>query len=75
MEARPKTAETPLASVAEVGRPQLGAVLGARNGPTPLHGQPQPQFKLFHPRLRLKQQALRLATVTGTGEKSSCVRL
>jgi hypothetical protein len=40
-----------------------GADMGAGNGPTALHRQAQPQF-------RLKQQQLRLASVTGIGKKN-----
>lgn len=50
----------------------LGADTGGRKW---LHGQAQPQFRLCHPQLRLEQQQLSLATITGTGEKRSCVRL
>jgi len=45
--------------------PKLGADMGAGNDPTPLHRQPQPQF-------RLKQQQLKLASATGIGKKILC---
>ena len=42
--------------------------------PPSLHRHAQPQFRLLHLPLRLRQQYLRLATVTGAGRKKSYVR-
>ena len=47
----------------------LGAEMGGRNWPPSLHRPAQPQFRLLHPQVRLKQQYLRLATVAGSRRK------
>ena len=52
-----------------------GAEMEGRNWPPSLHKPAEPQFRLLHPQVRLKQQYLRLATVTGAGRKKSYARL
>ncbi len=49
---------------------RLGAETGDRKWLASLHRQAYSQFRLPHPQLRVKQQQLRLATVTGTGRKN-----